>query len=410
MSKTTYDTFLMLSYAQGVRGKIYDNIPSSTKHDWLNRSHDHIYGAKEIAEYAQIIVSAEEQKMLKKSLLTITKLFIIYRNIVDGLKEKNQLLYGVRNIIIKATDQWTKTIQLKRVSKILNINQQLFLIWKKGYRCLHAPFSICRKRFANQLSFSELRRIKKYLTNKRFINWSLISVYYKVLRESQVYFSDRTFYKYCKILGIKKPKKRKRKINIGPRASKPLELLHMDITEYRLMDNVKVFIHMIIDNYSRKILGYKIALNKNAKLAFENLKEVYESLSLEKLSKVEIMSDDGSENKSITAEFISKKNELSHTIARKTELDCTNNMIESVFRKLKESFIYPRDIHNYLAFIKIFDNAVIEYNEVMPLAAIEGRTPNEAFEGVNPFLENLKEKMQKAHYQRYMENKNGRCF
>lgn len=410
MAKRTYDTFLRVSYALGARGKVYDDIPSSTKHDWLTKSSDHIYGSNEMAKYAQIIISAEEHKLLKQSLWSITKLFLTYRNIVNDLKDKNQLLYKASNNIIRITHSWSGQKKIKRISNALNISQQQYIAWKKGFYCNFSPISLCRKKYANQLSFSEVKMIGRYISNPEYKNWSLISIYYKMLRETNIYLSDRTFYKYCRILGERILKRRKRLSKEGPRANNPLELLHMDITEYKIADNVKAYVHMVIDNYSRKILGYKISTKKNATLAFENLTEVYSILNHNGKDTIEIMSDDGSENKSITSEFMDSQSDLIHSIARKGSITCTNNMIESVFKKIKQCFIYHRDISNYNHFEEILEEAVIIYNEKMPLAALNGRTPSEAFEHINPFPEDMEDKILKAQYQRYMENINGRCF
>jgi len=45
------------------------------------------------------------------------------------------------------------------------------------------------------------------------------------------------------------------KSTVGIRASAPNETWHIDVSVLKLLDGTKAYIHAIIDNFSRKILG-----------------------------------------------------------------------------------------------------------------------------------------------------------
>jgi len=45
------------------------------------------------------------------------------------------------------------------------------------------------------------------------------------------------------------------------RASKPDELWHVDMTVIRLLDGTKVYLHAVIDNFSRRILAWRVTEN-----------------------------------------------------------------------------------------------------------------------------------------------------
>ena len=45
----------------------------------------------------------------------------------------------------------------------------------------------------------------------------------------------------------------------GIRATKPGELLHIDVTIIKLIDGTRTYLHAVIDNFSRRILAWKLA-------------------------------------------------------------------------------------------------------------------------------------------------------
>ena len=102
---------------------------------------------------------------------------------------------------------------------------------------------------------------------KRIINWSSLSIYYQALRDKTVFMGIGTWYKYANRLDIKRKFFRiKRKKVIGIRASRPLQILHMDVTIFKPLDNTKVYIYFIVDNFSRAILNWQQVLNSQVRL------------------------------------------------------------------------------------------------------------------------------------------------
>ena len=51
---------------------------------------------------------------------------------------------------------------------------------------------------------------------------------------------------------------RKLKNKTGVSAEKPLRILHMDITEIKALDGTKIYISLIIDNFSRCIFNSSV--------------------------------------------------------------------------------------------------------------------------------------------------------
>jgi len=47
----------------------------------------------------------------------------------------------------------------------------------------------------------------------------------------------------------------------GIRASRPNEYWHLDVTVIKLLDGTRTYLHAAIDNFSRRILAWKLALH-----------------------------------------------------------------------------------------------------------------------------------------------------
>ena len=100
--------------------------------------------------------------------------------------------------------------------------------------------------------------MKSLFTKPLFKNWPIASIAYYCLQKDLLSVSLNSWYKYAKIFNIKLNNYRKRKYDIGIRASKPLQILHADVTLFKTLDNVRACIYIIVDNCSRYILDNNI--------------------------------------------------------------------------------------------------------------------------------------------------------
>jgi transposase InsO family protein len=80
-------------------------------------------------------------------------------------------------------------------------------------------------------------------------------------RMGEVLVHPVTWYKLIREHGWKRPRTREYpdKPKIGVRATRPNEAWHVDTTIIKLLDRTKVYLHAVIDNYSRKILAWTIS-------------------------------------------------------------------------------------------------------------------------------------------------------
>src|SRR5690606_41770537 len=79
-------------------------------------------------------------------------------------------------------------------------------------------------------------------------------------RIGAAFASPATWARIVKNMGWRRPRKRihPQKPTVGIRAARPNQIWHVDVSVVRLLDGTKVFVQGIIDNFSRKILAYRV--------------------------------------------------------------------------------------------------------------------------------------------------------
>ena len=98
------------------------------------------------------------------------------------------------------------------------------------------------------------------------------------MREGMFSFTLATFYKYANLLGLHVARGNSRRKNHSPglRASRPNEIWHADVTVFRTIDNVKCFIYLVVDNFSRRILAWEVATALSGALHLQSVREAVE--------------------------------------------------------------------------------------------------------------------------------------
>jgi hypothetical protein len=76
-------------------------------------------------------------------------------------------------------------------------------------------------------------------------------------RLGKVFASASTWYRRIRERHWRRPRQRihPAQPKIGIRASRPNQIWHIDTTVIRLLDGSRAYLHAVIDNFSRRILG-----------------------------------------------------------------------------------------------------------------------------------------------------------
>lgn len=271
-------------------------------------------------------------------------------------------------------------IPLGRKLKIISLGKSRFYQWKnEGSKCLDDKRSCPRNR-PTQLSFKEIQDIRFLLSTDKFNHMSISSLYWVGRRTGKVRCSISTWFKYIKLYKMLEnlpPRKWYRPHKRGIAATAPNQIWHLDTTILKLTDRTRVYIHVIIDNYSRFIIAWKVSMKNSA----DNIKHLIEvALKNYRLTKkCRLITDAGTENINKLVERCLVPTEIIHQIAQ-VDIDYSNSMVEAFFRGLKQYSLYKK-IFNQIDEVKeVIDHYLEKYNELIPRHGLLGLTPSEKYQ------------------------------
>ncbi len=224
-----------------------------------------------------------------------------------------------------------------------------------------------------------------------------------MLEEGKAIMSLQSFRNYTNLFypRAKLPKNKKNRNRIGIRASKPFEKLHMDVTIYRPLDNTRVYIYFIVDNFSRKILSWKASLEIKADISFDNLKQACLENDLFN-NETELIVDGGSENKGAVDGFILNHKNWKKLIAQK-DIIFSNSIVEAVNKVIKYQYIFKRSFADFSDLSNNLGSFVEDYNN-RPHSVLK-LSPNDVAQGKVFDNDKYKEKLKEARIKRIADNK-----
>lgn len=350
---------------------------------------------------------ALDSKTFMKTLKSLFSIYSFYYSLSESIRGKRRIWNDRKKEIVSIIQRIAPNLGLKRSCRFMKVSVQRYYKWKNEILCNSSVFGLCRKIHPKQLTIQEQKIIARYLKKPEFFNWPLRSIFYKIIKDGVAFLSLATFYKYARVLAPKREIIRKARRKIGIRSTAPLLLLHMDTTILRVQDGSKVYIHFIMDNFSRTILGWKASLEWNSKNTMLNLKEVCEKFDLFH-KQIQLLCDDGSENAGEVNKFLCSPRLFIEKLIAQVDITFSNSMIEAVNKKIKYEFLFPKKLYSFQDVIKTLKLAVTEYND-RPSGVLFGYSPNEVLEGAIPDPLRFAKPIKEAASKRPSINKNDPC-
>ena len=211
-------------------------------------------------------------------------------------------------------------------------------------------------------------------TEYRHMPLRTLSVYAQ--RAGQVFASATTWAKLVRQRGWRRPRRRvyPEKPKTGIRATRPNEYWHIDVTVIRLLDDTKCYLHAVIDNFSRRILSWRLARRLDPLTTCEILSEAGKDLSLTPT----VIADSGVENVNTRVDQLMAEGVVRRVLAQ-VEVSFSNSMIEAFWRSLRHQWLYLHSLESFRQLEQLIDFYVREHNTKMPHHAFDGQTPDEVY-------------------------------
>lgn len=239
---------------------------------------------------------------------------------------------------------------------------------------------------ANKLSELEVARILKVSNEKQFANLPPNKIVPKLADEGIYIASESSFYRVLKSdnqLKHRSNSKAPRNI-IKPEeliATAPNQVYSWDITY--LPTNVLgifLYLYMVIDVYSRKIVGWQIHENESADLAADLMVDICARENISR-HQVTLHSDNGSPMKGATMLSTLQKLGVIPSFSRPA-MSNDNPYSESIFKTLKYHYKYPAKPFQSLTQARDWAEGFVNwYNDEHLHSAISFVTPNQRHSG-----------------------------
>ncbi|MBK6522817.1 MAG: transposase [Sphingobacteriaceae bacterium] len=220
-----------------------------------------------------------------------------------------------------------------------------------------------------------------------------------------------SWYKYARLLGIKKkPTKRDRKTK-GLVSKYPNEFLHVDTTFYEIIDGQKLAISFVMDNYSKMILGYHVSRSNNFEIVRRSLSNALKIIVTHPNHGYSVLVTDGGKenhNQYLDA-FIDKltKHKLTKVRAIK-EIRFSNSPVEAIHRTIKGRYLKNRKFESIRALNLYLKWVVEDYNKLRPHYKHRPRTPYEVYFNI-PLDFDIRKRVKSAMAKRVKNNKCSKC-
>ena len=177
-----------------------------------------------------------------------------------------------------------------------------------------------------------------------------------------------------------KQKQQAKKENLLKRefsASHPNQVWVSDITYFKVK-NYWIYFYVIIDVYSRKIIGWRISKNASTNLVTKTFKTAYQERG--KPSGLTFHSDRGSQYTSKALLALLQEYAVKQSFSA-TARPLDNAVAESFFSIFKQEEAYRREYTSEQHFRKSIESYIQFYNEVRPHQTLNYKTP-QAFEDI----------------------------
>lgn len=384
-------------------------IPSSNLSRWKNEN-DEKYLYADINELVkqeiELIKRLNQSSNIKRINECYFKLVDTFHFVISKAKGIKTLIKHQKELVVDAIESVKEAISIDKALKVFNISRTTYQHYKTIviHKCETSYFKWCTKRFSNQLLPQEVLTIKSYMAHEEYRYWSKASIYLRAIRDDNLRCCISTFYKYCRLLGFAGNLRTKRPNNNKPlRTFSPNEAWCADVTIFKTTDGMKHYIHVLMDHYSRKILGYSIENNNSGKAIRNLLKDAYLK---HRPKQTLFLTDGGCENTNANVFSLlgSLGNSIVHKIAQR-DVVLSNSMIEAFNKTLKYEFLYPMNINTKSGLVKVMAKAITKYNNSRPQWVLGGNTPSETFSGISMNFDNYRMSFIEQKQLRITQNK-----
>src|SRR6516164_1248450 len=358
-------------------------VPRSTARGWL-RTLPTVVVTVDVADLTELELREEVLKLRRR----VQKLAALLRLALTLLRISNFTLASERlpdgrdkQRIMDAIDQAHACIPMRALLRLLRLSPSRFHAWRRRHMaCALDDQSSCPRTSPHRLTPSEICVIKDMVTAPDYWHVPTGTLAILAQRLGKVWAAPSTWYRLVQQYGWRRPRLRVHpaKPKIGLRTTRADEMWHIDTTVIRLLDGTRAYLHAVIDNFSRRILAWRVAETFAPVTSVAVLVEASRGATLAQTPVV--LADAGVENVNAEVDDLITTGVLRRVLAF-TELKFSNSMIEGWWRSLKHQWLFLHSLDSVTTVRRLVAFYVDEHNRVLPHSAFHGQTPDEMYFG-----------------------------
>jgi transposase InsO family protein len=385
-------------------------IPRSTARGWLNRRHCGLV-TLDVVDQDRLQLQQQVLALRRRTerLQALLRVMVVLWKISGCALNDNRIPGSAGKLrLMAAIGQCRSVLPLRVVLRIIGLSQSSYHAWRRDRPCALAEVSACPHSAPQQLTPVELAALKDMVTSQEYRHVPTGTLALLAQRLGKVFASRTTWYRLVRRFQWRRPRKRLHpsQPKIGIRAGRANEIWHVDTTLLRLLDGSRAYLHAIIDNFSRRILAWKVAARFDVTATAELLVHAAAPLNDQQPT---LLADAGVENFNSAVDRLVQSGVLKRLLAQ-TEIAFSNSLIESWWRTLKHQWLYLNSLDTIATLKKLVDFYVKEHNARLPHSAFRGQTPDEVYFGTGRQVpEQLEAARLAARHARRMINRTMSC-
>jgi putative transposase len=360
------------------------DVPRSTAAGWLRGEFKTALGI-DLVSTAQAELHGENAKLKRRVLVlaTVMRLLLVLVRVSGCRLTGDRLPEGkAKAEVLAAIAAAKKALSLKSVLRIMGLSPARFHAWRRlETACQLADRPSCPKTHPGQLTAQETGTIKEMVTSVEYRHMATSTLAVYAQRVGRVLASASTWTRLVRAHGWRRPRARvyPAKPKVGIRAKQPNEIWHLDVTVLCLLDGTRLYLHGVVDNFSRRVLAWRLAEKLDPSTTCQVLAEAAKNLQGGG-SPVSVLTDSGVENVNDTVdEFLSGG--LLRRVLAQVEILESNSLVEVWWRGLRHQGLYLNTLDTAAAVRRLVAFYVKEFNQAMPHSALNGRTLDEVYFG-----------------------------
>ena len=331
-------------------------------------------------DMASVLDENERLKRRAERQTAIIRLLVVLLKLSGFRLDEQRLPDGkAKARVLHAVDRCKDALPLKSALRLVRLSPARYHAWKRAEkRCELDDRSSCPRSHPTQLTPTEVSTIKEMVTATDYRHMPLRTLSFYAQRAGNVFASATTWAKLVRQRGWRRARRRvyPEKPKIGIRATHPNEYWHIDVTVIRLVDDTKAYLHAVIDNFSRRIVSWRLAKRLDPTTTCEILKEAGRNLQRTPT----VVADSGVENVNAGVDQLMHDGVIRRVLAQ-VEVSFSNSMIEAFWRSLRHQWLYLHSLESFGQLEQLIDFYVREHNNQMPHHAFGGQTPDEIYFG-----------------------------